>query len=52
MSGLKEALSSLPTVSLLKNEVVGISYLDLLCKSGLLSSKGEGRRLIKIMVHT
>ena len=47
MSGLKEALSSLPTVSLLKNEVVGISYLDLLCKSGLLSSKGEGRRLIK-----
>ena len=44
---LKAALSSLPKINLSKDDVVGASYLDLLCKSGLLSSKGEARKLIK-----
>ncbi|MCH9620680.1 MAG: Tyrosine--tRNA ligase [Chlamydiia bacterium] len=44
---LKAALPSLPKISLSKNDVVGSSYLELLCKSGLLSSKGEARKLIK-----
>ncbi len=45
--GLKAALDSLPSISLEKKEVVGGLYLDLLCKSGLLGSKGEARRLIQ-----
>lgn len=45
--GLKASLSSLPSISLEKKEVVGALYLDVLCKSGLLSSKGEARRLVK-----
>lgn len=45
--GLKAALSSLPMITLEKKDVVGAFYLDLLCNSGLLSSKGEARRLIQ-----
>jgi len=44
---LKAALPSLPKVSLSKTDVIGASYIDLMCKSGLLSSKGEARKLIK-----
>ncbi len=45
--GLKASLASLPTVLLEKKEVIGILYLDLLCKSGLLSSKGEAKKLMQ-----
>lgn len=45
--GLKAALSNLPTVTLEKKNVVGAFYLDLLCSSGLLESKGAARRLIE-----
>jgi tyrosyl-tRNA synthetase len=45
--GLKASLSSLPMITLEKKDVVGAFYLDLLCNSGLLSSKGEARRLIQ-----
>lgn len=44
---LKAVIDSLPSITLEKKEVVGSLYLELLCKSGLLSSKGEARRLIQ-----
>ncbi len=44
---LKASLSSLPTITLEKKEVIGVLYLDLLCKSGLLPSKGEARKLVQ-----
>ena len=45
--GLKAALESLPKITLEKKDVLGGLYLDLLCTSGLLNSKGEARRLIQ-----
>ena len=47
MEGIKNALSSLPAISMNKVDVIGKPYLDLLCESGLLSSKGEARRLVQ-----
>lgn len=44
---LKAVIPSLPKIQLSKNDVVGSSYIELMCKSGLLSSKGEARKLIQ-----
>ena len=47
VEALKQVKQSLPLIELQKNEIVGILYLDLLCNTGLLKSKGEARRLVK-----
>lgn len=44
---LKAVIPSLPKIQLCKNDVIGSSYIELMCKSGLLSSKGEARKLIQ-----
>lgn len=44
---LKEISANMPNIQLPRNEVVNQSYIDVMVKSGLLSSKGEVRRLIQ-----
>ena len=43
---LKEIARDMPHLTLVKDEVVGIKFVDLVVKVGLLSSKGEAVRLI------
>lgn len=47
IEGLKASLSTLPTITLEKNKVIGSLYVDLLYSSGLLPSKGEAKRLVQ-----
>jgi tyrosyl-tRNA synthetase len=44
---LREIAKDMPSVQLPKDEVVGRSYAELAAISGLLSSKGEGNRMVK-----
>lgn len=44
---LKEISASMPNVQLTKQEVINQTYIDVFVKSGLLTSKGEVRRLIQ-----
>lgn len=44
---LREIASDMPNKALSRADVIGQSYADLAVQSGLLSSKGEARRLVK-----
>lgn len=44
---LKEIARDMPNTTLAKEQVLGANYADLAAASGLLSSKGEGNRMVK-----
>lgn len=44
---LEAIAADMPSVSMLRNDVVGKSIVDIIVKGGLQKSKGEARRLIK-----
>ncbi len=47
LEALMEALPSLPSLTLQKDEVVGATYVELMCKAGMSTSKAEARKLIQ-----